>query len=289
MKEPIEPSKEDCCNSGCNPCIFDVYEKQLLFFKEYQKKGGNDQKVHENGISQLKYTIFTVADNILISEAHQLLLFQPKCNSGKIFWKPGDHFLIKYTSGSNSCSRAYTPLKAKVKCDSEFSVIVKRYNQGVVSRYLCDLKPGHETLWRGPYGAYDILLNKFNRIIMVAQGTGIAPFFSIIENILSNEDDITRLILYYCCHSKESILLREELYSWKRYWNFTYSVYLSDVNENDDYKYGEPIIKHKLDMDALFLMKPFTSRDQFLICGSTQFMSYYKNCLEKEVQNIVLF
>lgn len=24
---PIEPEPEDCCGSGCNPCIFDIYEQ----------------------------------------------------------------------------------------------------------------------------------------------------------------------------------------------------------------------------------------------------------------------
>lgn len=24
---PIEPELEDCCGSGCNPCIFDIYEQ----------------------------------------------------------------------------------------------------------------------------------------------------------------------------------------------------------------------------------------------------------------------
>lgn len=26
---PIEPALEDCCQSGCNPCIFDIYQDAL--------------------------------------------------------------------------------------------------------------------------------------------------------------------------------------------------------------------------------------------------------------------
>ncbi|CAH2266936.1 jg8840 [Pararge aegeria aegeria] len=32
----------------------------------------------------------------------------------KVWWRPGDHFLLKYTSENNaSCTRAYTPIKLK--------------------------------------------------------------------------------------------------------------------------------------------------------------------------------
>jgi hypothetical protein len=26
---PVEPALEDCCRSGCNPCVFDLYEEAL--------------------------------------------------------------------------------------------------------------------------------------------------------------------------------------------------------------------------------------------------------------------
>jgi len=26
---PAEPALEDCCRSGCNPCVFDLYEQAL--------------------------------------------------------------------------------------------------------------------------------------------------------------------------------------------------------------------------------------------------------------------
>ncbi|CAB3243841.1 unnamed protein product [Arctia plantaginis] len=39
MEKPVEPNKEDCCNSGCNPCIFDIYEKQLKIYEQYLQNG----------------------------------------------------------------------------------------------------------------------------------------------------------------------------------------------------------------------------------------------------------
>ncbi|WP_232511893.1 oxidoreductase-like domain-containing protein [Herbaspirillum sp. meg3] len=39
---PIEPQLEDCCQSGCDPCIFDIYQDALeryrLALKEWQAR-----------------------------------------------------------------------------------------------------------------------------------------------------------------------------------------------------------------------------------------------------------
>jgi hypothetical protein len=34
---PVRPPNEDCCNSGCNPCVFDLYEEALERYRaEYR-------------------------------------------------------------------------------------------------------------------------------------------------------------------------------------------------------------------------------------------------------------
>ncbi|KAM3962926.1 NADH-cytochrome b5 reductase-like [Aphomia sociella] len=293
MKQPIEPNKEDCCNSGCNPCIFDVYEKQLALYKKYQETGETSDTIVANAISQIEYTTFIVISNTEMIFSHNLVSFKKVSyeTNQEVFWKPGDHFLVKCNSGS--CTRAYTPLKLKLhnKENVEFSVIVKRYTNGLVSNYLCDLKPGDTTLWRGPYGSYEIVPNKFSRIIIIAQGTGILPFISIIENILYNEEDMTKVVLYYCCQNIDTVLFRAKLYSLKSYWNFIYKIYISQPAENKHLKYQEPTVNHKLNFDDIVQLKPYSVQDQFLICGSQNFMREYELFLNdiKFSGSIILF
>ncbi|CAG9785217.1 unnamed protein product [Diatraea saccharalis] len=298
MMEPVEPNKEDCCNSGCNPCIFDVYEKQLLLYKRFLR-GDKIVKPVRNAISQLSYAKFSLTKSVKVSNVHKLLLFQQTLldNNSEVHWNPGDHFLLKYTDDFNNCSRAFSPLKPSLCCDdkhemenNDFAIIVKKYDNGIVSNYLYNLIPNDITLWRGPYGSFEINLT-LNCIIMIAQGTGILPFISIIDKYLDNEDNLTKIILYYCCKNYDEILFRDKLYAYKCYWNFTYKIFLNHHSPDDKPKYLEPIFNHKLRSTNLSELLPLSGNDQFLISGSTLFMSEYQQSIKTlcPVVNIKLF
>lgn len=294
MKPPIEPREEECCNSGCNPCIFDVYQKKLELYQNSNK--GSNHSNEKNGISELQYTAFIVIDTTLICKAHKILKFKKLNNEEcmKVWWNPGDHFLIKYTSKQSSCSRAYTPVKLKIHSndDFHFMIVIKKYTDGLVSNYLYNLQVGEVTRWRGPYGHYKIESNKYDRIVMIAQGTGIAPFMSIIDNIVSNEDDMTKIVLYFCCRSLDEVLFRNELYDLKAYWNFSYKIFLSNNSSGKEFhlKYEEPICFSKFDGKELQDLQPFVN-NQFLLCGSQQFMNAYEKTIRDEYysDNIILF
>lgn len=296
MEKPVEPNKEDCCNSGCNPCIFDIYEKQLKKYEKCLQNGETSILSEDNGILQLEYTNFIVTKNENLCESHNLLAFKRQSiNSKKIWWKPGDHFLYKFTASKETCTRAYTPiaLKNETKDNYDFAIIVKKYDNGVVSTHLCSLSDGNVTLWRGPYGQYEIKPNKFHRIVMIAQGTGIAPFITIIDHILNNEDDMTKMILFYCCKNLDTILFRDELYRYNSYWNFNYEIFLSEMSNEVKVRYQEPIKNNKLNSMYIFNIKPFLDNDQFLLCGSLQFNKTYETFIRGEMpypnENIILF
>ncbi|KAG6456442.1 NADH-cytochrome b5 reductase-like [Manduca sexta] len=298
MRQPKEPNQEDCCNSGCNPCIFDVYAKHIKLYKKFLEHGENfSEPVVENAISQLEYSAFVVADNINLCESHTLLTFKKKVEDDKkLKWRPGQHFLFKFNDQNNGCTRAYTPVNVKARMSDgnfDFAIIIKRYENGLVSNFLSCLNKGDETLWRGPYGSYEITENKFSRIIMLAQGTGIAPFMSIIEEILNNEENMTKILLLYCSHSIDTILFRDELYKFKSFWNFSYDVFVSNISDKFvKYKYQEPIKNIKLTNEILDQYKPLPQKDQFLLCGSQKFMENYKLwLLGKNIaqEDIILF
>lgn len=294
MKEPVKPKDEECCNSGCNPCIFDVYEKQRELYEKYLQGSNAETQEEDNAISPLEYRPFLVVENRAVCTGHQLVVFKLKhSEKRRVWWKPGSYFLLKFILGESQFSKEYTPLKncSGIDYDHDFAVIVKKYENGVVSKYMCNLEKEEETFWRGPYGTFDIKPNQFDRIVMVAQGTGVAPFISIIECILNNECDMTRIILFYCCHSIDNILFRNQLYSYKSYWNFSYEIYVSVNNSDYKMKYQEPLIHHRLSSQDFHKLKPLSEKDQCILCGSQEFMNNFKCILVLDipVQNIILF
>ncbi|WP_432240887.1 oxidoreductase-like domain-containing protein [Herbaspirillum robiniae] len=53
---PVEPALEDCCGSGCVPCIFDIYEQARERYqreleawnaRQAQRAGGKARKVRK--------------------------------------------------------------------------------------------------------------------------------------------------------------------------------------------------------------------------------------------------
>lgn len=32
--EPVQPALEDCCRSGCTPCVFDLYDDALDLYRK---------------------------------------------------------------------------------------------------------------------------------------------------------------------------------------------------------------------------------------------------------------
>lgn len=61
---------------------------------------------------------------------------------------------------------------------------------GTVSNYLCNLKPGDKVDLIGPFGiAFQPPKDKTAPLLMIGQGTGIAPFRAFLKNIYKNFGD----------------------------------------------------------------------------------------------------
>ncbi|CAH0727898.1 unnamed protein product, partial [Brenthis ino] len=88
---PIKPKEEDCCNSGCNPCIFDVYDRKLQVYEKLKKTNVEDcNNCINNGILEIEYTTFVILDIIKVSSSIIILKFK-KLSSNKytVWWNPG--------------------------------------------------------------------------------------------------------------------------------------------------------------------------------------------------------
>ncbi len=44
MKEPEKPLPTDCCGSGCERCVYDIYVEQLKQYKSWKKSQQQNQQ-----------------------------------------------------------------------------------------------------------------------------------------------------------------------------------------------------------------------------------------------------
>lgn len=277
MEPPMKPNDLDCCGSGCNPCIFDVYQEQLKHYESNKKQAISHKK---NCISQTCYTEFRLVERKLHSKSTVLCTFRCEDNrdDGVLSYNAGQHFLLRGENGK--FTRAYTPIPPQPDPYS-FCTLIKLYDNGIMSNYLKRLAINSKTLWRGPYGDY-VLNFSYKYILGLVQGTGVAPIYSIFSAIIENETCETFLQLFCCYRDSKDFLLHNELYTLSSNWNFSYQIFFSCDDEPTGIKYNEIVHCRRLccsDVDGYFLGKD-VSKLQVLICGSKDFNSYWLDIIK---------
>ena len=73
--------------------------------------------------------------------------------------------------------------------ERNLSFLIKKHDQGIVTPYLTKLKIGDTLKISGPYGAFTYKPGNEKHIIFISSGTGVAPFHSMIQDILEKYKD----------------------------------------------------------------------------------------------------
>ncbi|XP_058452014.1 NADH-cytochrome b5 reductase-like [Malaya genurostris] len=201
-------------------------------------------------------------------------------------------------------SRPYTPIR--VNCDEKsFDVLIKLESGGEMSEYLLTLHTDDVTEWKGAYTGFFWKRNMHKHLFGFVQGVGLAPVYSIMANILNDEEDETLLNLWYCCKDMDSILLRSDLQAMSHYWNFKSVIYLSRekcscggrTSRNclclsSKKRYNEQIFNHRLEKQDIqnLLEKVAPDSVQVLICGNESFAELIVACItELHIENYYKF
>ncbi|KAG0267413.1 hypothetical protein BG011_005698 [Mortierella polycephala] len=110
--------------------------------------------------------------------------------------------------------RAYTPVHSTENDQDTMQLLIKRYSEGQVSRFMHSAKPGQKIEMRGPIliwpgGKSD--LEQWDEIGMIAGGTGITAFLPIIHSALTNQNKKIKLSLLVASQSPEELYFKDEL------------------------------------------------------------------------------
>lgn len=299
---PEKPLPSDCCNSGCTPCILDVYDNLLKQWEDEcnrLKSGatGYDLKkiVNVPAISQTKYSSFRITLIKPLTSDTSMFRFQAvKKDSDEIYRdlitkldiKPSQYLILQgkdtVEGKETNFTRAYTPIsKGTLSLQGCFDVVIKMYPEGKMSKYLQKLVVGDLTFWRGPYGGLSYEANKYRHLLMLCAGTGVAPMFSLASSIVDNEEDETTIKMLFCCKDEPNIILREEIHSLRSFWNFSAHIYLPHSKSTCKPLYGETFKTGRLGQDAIAseLNCKSIANTLVLICGSPQFCKDMHQCV----------
>ena len=125
---------------------------------------------------------------------------------------PGDFLYVHATLNGKQIKRAYTP-SSLPGVTGFFDLTVKRYETGMISKYLHEQQISDTVLMSGPNTGGHWVDGMAKRVGFVAGGTGITPMISIIRWILANKVDVD-LSLIFANKTEQDIIFRQE---WDRY------------------------------------------------------------------------
>lgn len=111
--------------------------------------------------------------------------------------------------------RPYTPISHSSQPDT-VDFLVKRYPDGKQSTHLHSLSPGDTVLFAVVIPGFKWTPNLHDSITLIAGGAGITPAYQLIQGILSNPADKTKIRLVFGVNAEEDVLLRREFEAYEQ-------------------------------------------------------------------------
>nr|VWO94442.1 NADH-cytochrome b5 reductase (EC [Ganoderma boninense] len=119
--------------------------------------------------------------------------------------------------------RPYTPISPS-DLPGELTFIIKRYEQGNMSKYIHNLAVGDKLSIKGPIPKFEFKINQFDEVGMIAGGSGIAPMYQVLDFALKDPSNKTRFTLLFANVSEKDILLKEEFDALQKKYPKTFNV-----------------------------------------------------------------
>ncbi|TMW49814.1 hypothetical protein DOY81_005091 [Sarcophaga bullata] len=230
-------NESDCCGNGCANCVLDI-------------KPDKSREVDKSGKQNIlnKYSTFYLIDKSLhlpnlntVWELH----FKSKFYGNEAFIldiNPGYHIMMRkaLTAGAKKVKGNNMELRQKYllrpyspywwdDMAMEFKILVHLIPNGPMSNYIDQLQINDEVEFRGPIGTFkhhsDI--NGEKCLLILSQGVAVAPVIAIIQDILNNENDMTRIVHIACYTDLNHLYFRDKLYNFTKYWNYKNYIFLS--------------------------------------------------------------
>ncbi|XP_007944128.1 NADH-cytochrome b5 reductase-like [Orycteropus afer afer] len=286
LLRPVEPLPSQCCGSGCSPCVFDLYHRDLARWeaarasKDRSLLSGEEVQSCSSSLSPETFLAFSITTVDKVTKDTYCARFALPGNSQLGLW-PGQHLILRGIVDGLEIQRAYTPI-SPANAKGYFEVLIKCYQTGLMSQYVKSWKAGDTAFWRGPFGGFFYKPNQYGELLMLAAGTGLAPMVPILQSITDNADDETFVTLVGCFKTFEGIYLKPFLQEQARFWNVRTFFVLSQENslEQLPWSYRGKTCFGRLAQDLMEELVSSCRRKPFaLVCGSAEFTKDMARCL----------
>ena len=208
---------------------------------------------------------FTVTDRSAINQDQSFLLHL-KPNK-KIRFTSGDLLSI-YPEDDSLVERLYSVAKV----DDNILLSIKRHEFGICSNYLNKLNT-NDMIQATIKKNYDFHFpNYANEVIMIANGTGIAPFLGMVNN----NDSHKKIHLFWGGRTQESLSIYSKFIDQAFNKKTLSSFHVAYSQENKDKIYVQDLIFEKSDFIADFLK----NEGVIMICGSINMQNSVLEILE---------
>ncbi|KAJ2726654.1 NADH-cytochrome b5 reductase-like [Coemansia sp. Benny D115] len=198
--EPEKPTPEDCCGSGCTPCILDTYREELgrhttsvaEMQRHYERVQSGQAKWDEHqhrsvlatGILDPLRFVRVRVRRVDGGPGWTLLVLE--ATAADFVLAAGEHVHVRTSNGSHGLTtRPFTPLMLE---DDQGvlrpHLFVRLYAQHTMSQQLARVRPGDSIAVRGPVSAAADLTGCFGGqgcVCLVGGGSGVAPLVQLVQ------------------------------------------------------------------------------------------------------------
>jgi glycine betaine catabolism B len=122
-------------------------------------------------------------------------------------YKPGQYMMVTIKSADKELMHPFSLSSSPT--DHDFIEFTKKFTASEYSSHLKAMKNGDWTRIDGPYGKFTCEC-EYEKIVFLAGGIGITPFFSIIKYCTDRQLP-TSMVLFYGCRNQNEIVFKKEL------------------------------------------------------------------------------
>jgi len=281
--EPQRPADADCCGNGCRSCVFDIYEEELKIWKRKNEPASSSGQRLMSRDDYVQCVLTRVEPHC----ANVFLFHFRLPDDVRLVFDAGQHLIAQESGPEKTVCRPYT-VASRPGSVAEFTVLIKLYERGLMSELIRSRwNEGQSVAWRGPIGDVEYQPRSRTHVLLIAAGTGLVPVFQLAQKIVEDEDEETRVTLFFCCRGFDKILLRQELRRLRGFWNFGCRFFLSDETQPECGRHGESVCFSKLTVQRLqeevANLQPEVSAETtaVFVCGPKPFESDVKNSLRE--------